>query len=265
MGQKIHPIGLRLGIIRTWDSRWYLEKKAYGEALIEDVKIRRHIKKKLHYGAISKIKIERSSGPIMITIYTAKPGVIIGKKGSEVEALRRECHQMTGKEILISPSEVATPELEAQLVSEAIAAQVEKRVSFRRAVKRSIASALHAGAKGIKVQVKGRIAGAEIGRSEWYREGRVPAHTFRADIDYGQAESSTTYGRIGVKVWIYRGDILDKSEAEYIVELERKKKPEDREEAVALPVAAPLASVVSAIPAGETPSQEPVPGGNPLV
>lgn len=246
MGQKIHPIGLRLGIIRTWDSRWYLEKEAYGNALIEDVKIRRHIKKKLHYGAISKIKIERSTGPIMITIYTAKPGVIIGKKGSEVEALRREVNQMTGKEVFISPSEVTAPEIEAQLVAEAVASQLEKRVSFRRAVKRSIASALHGGAKGIKIQVKGRIAGAEIGRMEWYREGRVPAHTFRADIDYGQAESATTFGRIGVKVWIYKGDILDKSEAGYIMELEKKRI--DKEESATPLVAAAVPAVVSGIP-----------------
>lgn len=240
MGQKIHPIGMRLGIIRTWDSRWYLEKAAYRKALIEDVKIRQHIKTKLHYGAISKIRIERSSGPVMITIFTAKPGVIIGKKGSEVEALRREVSKITGKEVMMSPSEVTAPELEAQLVAESVASQLEKRVSFRRAVKRSMASALHGGAKGIKIQVKGRIAGAEIGRTEWYREGRVPAHTFRADIDYGTAASATTYGRIGVKVWIYRGDILDKSEAGYILELEQNKKPEE-EATVPAGVGAPAA------------------------
>jgi len=226
-----------------------LERQAYTKALIEDIKIRRHIKKKLHYGAISRIRIERSSGPIMITIYTAKPGVIIGKKGAEVEALRREVHQMTGQEVLMSPAEIAVPELEAQLVAEAIAAQLEKRVSFRRAVKRSMAAALHAGAKGIKVQVKGRIAGAEIGRTEWYREGRVPTHTFRADIDYGQSEAATTYGRIGVKVWIYRGDVLEKSEAEYMKELERLKKAES---AVAVePAAGEAESVATPSSGGE--------------
>lgn len=210
MGQKTNPIGNRIGIIRTWDSRWFL-KKGFGDRLIEDLKIRKLIKEKLYHAGIARVEIERPGQKIKLIIHTARPGIIIGKKGAEVERLKKEIEGLTGNQVSIDIKEVRKPELNAQLVSENIAMQIEKRVAFRRAMKRAVASALRFGALGVKVQCSGRLAGAEIARSEWYREGRVPLGTFRADIDYGFAEAKTTYGVIGVKVWIYNGDILKES------------------------------------------------------
>ncbi|MBI5212952.1 MAG: 30S ribosomal protein S3 [Nitrospirae bacterium] len=207
MGQKTNPIGNRVGIIRTWESRWFL-RKGYADQLIEDINIRKLIKGKLFHAGLSKVEIERPGQKLKLIIYTARPGIIIGKKGVEVEKLKKEIENITGKQVSIDIKEVRKPEVNAQLVSENIALQLEKRVAFRRALKRAVSSAMRFGALGIKVQCSGRLAGAEIARSEWYREGRVPLSTFRADIDYGFAEARTTYGKIGVKVWIYSGDIL---------------------------------------------------------
>ncbi|MFQ3573388.1 MAG: 30S ribosomal protein S3 [Thermodesulfovibrionales bacterium] len=207
MGQKTNPIGNRLGIIKTWDSCWFA-KKAYGIQLIEDITLRKIIKQKLSHAGVSRIEIERPGQKIKIIIHSARPGIIIGKKGAEVEKLKKEIEEMTKTTVNIDIKEVRKPEVDAQLVAENIAMQLEKRVAFRRAMKRAVASALRYGALGIKVQCSGRLAGAEIARSEWYREGRVPLSTFRADVDFRIAEARTTYGKIGVKVWIYHGDIL---------------------------------------------------------
>jgi len=207
MGQKTHPIGFRLGTTRTWSSRWFATK-GYAALLHEDVKIRRYIKNTLYHAGISRIDIERSADRIRITIHTARPGIIIGRKGSEVEKLKNELQARTGKEVYLSIEEVIHPELDAQLVAENVALQLEKRVAFRRAMKKAVMSALRLGAGGIRIACAGRLAGAEIARREWYREGRVPLHTLRADIDYGLAQARTTYGTIGVKVWIFRGEVL---------------------------------------------------------
>lgn len=214
MGHKTNPIGNRIGIIRTWDSRWYL-KRGYADQLIDDIKVRRLIKEKLFHAGVSRVEIERMGQKIKIIIHTARPGIIIGKKGAEVEKLRKELEAITGQETAIDIKEIRKPEVDAQLVSENIALQLEKRVAFRRAMKKAVASALRFGALGIKVACSGRLAGAEIARAEWYREGRVPLHTFRAGIEYGFAEARTTYGVIGVKVWIYSGDVfLDVAKSE---------------------------------------------------
>lgn len=207
MGQKTHPIGIRLGITRTWDSRWYL-KKGYADQLLEDLRIKKEIKAKLFHAGVAKIEIERAGQKIRVIIHTARPGIIIGKKGSEVEKLRKDLELMTGKQAMVDIKEIRKPEVDAQLVAENIALQLEKRVAFRRAMKKAVASALRFGAQGIKITCSGRLAGAEIARTEWYREGRVPLHTFRADIHYGFAQAKTTYGIIGVKVWVYTGDVL---------------------------------------------------------
>ena len=207
MGQKTHPTGIRLGIIKTWNSKWFARKN-YKELLHEDLMIQRHIKENLFHAGVSKVEIERTGQKIKAAIHTARPGIIIGKKGAEVEKLKKALEKLTGKELSIDIKEVRKPELDAQLVAENIALQLEKRIAFRRAMKKSVASTMRFGALGIKVACSGRLAGAEIARDEWYREGRVPLHTFRSDIDYGTAEAKTTYGRIGVKVWIYKGDIL---------------------------------------------------------
>ncbi|MGD1076404.1 MAG: 30S ribosomal protein S3 [Thermodesulfovibrionales bacterium] len=207
MGQKTNPIGNRLGIVKTWDSRWFA-KRGYADQLIEDVNVRKSIKKRLFHAGVSRIEIERAGQKIRVIIHTARPGIIIGKKGAEVEKLRKDVEAMTGRETSIDIKEIRKPEIDAQLVSENIALQLEKRVSFRRAMKKAVASSLRFGALGVRVACAGRLAGAEIARTEWYREGRVPLHTFRADIDYGFAEARTTYGAIGIKVWIYNGDIL---------------------------------------------------------
>ncbi len=210
MGQKTHPVGIRLGIIKTWDSRWYL-KKGYSEQLIEDITMRRTLKERLFHAGVPKIEIERAGQNVRVIIHTARPGIIIGKKGSEVEKLRKDLKLMTGKDVAIDIKEIRKPEVNAQLVAENIALQLEKRVAFRRAMKKAIASALRFGILGVKISCSGRLGGAEIARSEWYREGRVPLHTFRADIDFGFARAKTTYGAIGIKVWMYHGDILPES------------------------------------------------------
>ncbi len=215
MGQKTHPVGIRLGIIKTWDSRWYV-KKGYSEQLIEDITMRRSLKERLFHAGVPKIEIERAGQNIRVIIHTARPGIIIGKKGSEVEKLRKDLKLMTGKDVAIDIKEIRKPEVDAQLVAENIALQLEKRVAFRRAMKKAVASALRFGILGVKISCSGRLAGAEIARSEWYREGRVPLHTFRADIDFGFARAKTTYGAIGIKVWMYHGDILPESRVKEI-------------------------------------------------
>ena len=207
MGQKTHPIGFRLGSTRTWSSRWFATKN-YADLLHEDVKIRRHIKDQLYHAGIAKIDIERSANRARITISTARPGIIIGRKGSEVEKLKNELQVRTGKEIYLNIEEVIHPELDAQLVAENVALQLQKRVAFRRAMKKAVTSALRLGADGIRIACAGRLGGGEIARREWYRDGRVPLHTLRADIDYGLATAHTTYGTIGVKVWVFKGEVL---------------------------------------------------------
>lgn len=213
MGQKTHPVGIRLGIIKTWSSRWFA-KKGYKDLLHNDLKIQKYVKEKLFHAGVSKVEIERTGQKIRVIINTARPGIIIGKKGSEVDKLKKDIENMTGKEVSIDIMEIRKPELDAQLVAENIATQLEKRIAFRRAMKKAVASSRRFGALGIKVACAGRLAGSEIARSEWYREGRVPLHTFRSDIDYGVTEAKTTYGRIGVKVWIYKGDILQQQTQE---------------------------------------------------
>lgn len=207
MGQKVHPIGMRVGIIRDWDAKWYAEKE-YAEFLHEDLRIRKFIATKLADAAVSTIEIERAANRVNISIHTAKPGMVIVKGGSEVENLRKELNKLTGKRVHINIVEIKKPDLDAKLVGEGIARQLENRVAFRRAQKQAIQRAMRAGAKGIKTQVSGRLNGADIARSEGYSEGTVPLHTLRADIDYAWEEADTTYGKLGVKVWIYRGEIL---------------------------------------------------------
>jgi small subunit ribosomal protein S3 len=209
VGQKVNPVGFRIGIIRDWESKWYANNKEFGTLLMEDVKIREFLKKKLKDAAVSKIEIERAANRVNVTIHTAKPGIVIGKGGAEVEVLRGQITKISNdKKVHINISEIKNPELDAILVAESIAQQLERRVSFRRAMKQAIQRTQRAGAKGIKTAVSGRLGGAEIARQEGYSEGTVPLHTLRADIDYGTAEAHTTYGRIGVKVWIYRGEVL---------------------------------------------------------
>ena len=211
MGQKVCPIGLRLGITKTWDSKWFAEKKKYTDLLHEDLKIRNLIKKEFYQAAISKIELERAASErVRIIINSARPGMIIGRKGQEIESLRQRLSKMTGKDIYLDIREVKRPEIDSQLVAENIALQMERRVAYRRAMKSGIASALRLGALGIKVMVSGRLGGAEIARQEWYREGRVPLATLRADIDYGFAQAKTTYGIIGIKVWIFKGEVLER-------------------------------------------------------
>jgi len=211
LGQKVCPVGLRLGITKTWDSKWFAEKKKYTDLLHEDLKIRKLIKNEFYQAAISKIELERAASErVRIIINSARPGMIIGRKGQEIESLRRRLSKMTGKDIYLDIREVKRPEVDAQLVAENTALQLVRRVAYRRAMKRVIASALRLGALGIKVMVSGRLGGAEIARKEWYREGRVPLTTLRADIDYGFAEAKTTYGIIGIKVWIFKGEVLEK-------------------------------------------------------
>ena len=204
MGQKVNPVGLRLGVINTWNSRWFAGKE-YAPYLHEDIRVRRYIKKHLAHAGVSRIEMERAAKRLRINIHTARPGIIIGRKGSEIDKLMKTLQDMTRKEVFINILEVRKPEIDAQLVAENIALQLERRVSFRRAMKRAVLSAMRFGAEGVKVMCGGRLAGHEIARSEWYREGRVPLHTLRADIEYGLAEAKTTYGVIGVKVWVFRG------------------------------------------------------------
>jgi len=216
MGQKVHPIGIRLGIVKDWSSKWYADTKTFPEYVRSDHQLRVFIKRKLKEASVSRINIERPAKKANITIFTARPGIVIGKKGEDIEKLRQEVSKMIGmplSDVRINISEVRKPELDAQLVAEGVAQQLERRVMFRRAMKRAVTNTMRVGAEGIKVKVGGRLNGAEIARSEWYREGRVPLHTLRADIDYGFAEAHTTYGVIGVKVWIFKGEVFDKSDA----------------------------------------------------
>ena len=216
MGQKVHPIGIRLGITKDWASKWYADSKTFPQYIETDHKIRNFIKAKLKDASVSRISIERPARKAHITIHTARPGIVIGKKGEDIEKLRREVSRMLGMplgDVRINIAEIRKPELDAQLVAEGIAQQLERRVMFRRAMKRAVTNTMRLGAEGVKVKVGGRLNGAEIARSEWYREGRVPLHTLRADIDYGFAEAATTYGIIGVKVWIFRGEVFDALEA----------------------------------------------------
>jgi small subunit ribosomal protein S3 len=210
MGQKICPIGLRIGIVKSWDSKWYAEKRKYTELLHEDIQIRSMIKKEFYQAAISKIELERAASErVRVVINAARPGMIIGRRGQEIDILRNRLNEITGKNIYLDIREVKRPEIDAQLVAENVALQIERRIAYRRAMKRSISSALRLGALGIKIMVSGRLGGSEIARKEWYREGRVPLATLRADIDYGFAEAKTTYGRIGIKVWIFKGEVLE--------------------------------------------------------
>ena len=222
MGQKVNPHGLRIGIIKDWDTKWYANKKNFSDLLVEDVKIRKYIKKRLFISGISRIEIERAANKIKVNVHTAKPGLVIGKGGAGIEDLRKEVEKLTGKNVLINITEIKVPELDAQLVAENIASQLEKRISFRRAMKQSMSRAMKIGAKGIKTAVAGRLGGAEIARNEHYHEGTIPLQTLRADIDYGFAEADTTYGKLGVKVWIYKGEVLP------AVKRERKAEGGDR-------------------------------------
>ena len=208
MGQKVHPIGLRVGVIKDWDARWFAKKRDYANLVLEDVKIRNYIKKRLYASGIAKVEIERAANRLKVTIHTARPGMVIGRQGAEVDSIRKEIEKFSGKQVQLNIAEVKVPEITAQLVAENIAFQLERRVSFRRTMKQAIGRAMRLGAQGIKVACSGRLMGAEIARTEGYSEGKVPLHTLRADIDYGFAEANTTYGKIGVKVWIYKGEIL---------------------------------------------------------
>jgi small subunit ribosomal protein S3 len=212
LGQKVNPIGLRLNITRTWESIWYAGKKDYARNLYEDQEIRKYLKKRLYHAGISRIVIERTGEKIRIKLFTARPGIVIGKKGAEIETLKADIEKKFGRESVIDIQEIRRPEADAQLVAENIAMQLERRIAFRRAMKKSINSALRFGVQGIKVSCAGRLGGAEMSRTEWFKEGRVPLHTLRADIDYGTAEAKTTYGIIGVKVWIFNGEILENPE-----------------------------------------------------
>ncbi len=208
MGQKVNPHGLRIGIIKDWDTKWYAGNKNFSEFLVEDFKIRKFIKKKLYSSGISRIEIERAANKVKVNVNTAKPGLVIGKGGAGIEELRKQLEKMTQKNVLINITEIKVPELDSQIVAEGIASQLEKRISFRRAMKQAMSRAMKLGAKGIKTSVAGRLGGAEIARTEHYHEGTIPLQTLRADVDYGFAEADTTYGKLGVKVWIYKGEVL---------------------------------------------------------
>lgn len=212
MGQKVHPTGMRLGIVKDWTSTWYAGSDKYAEYLNMDLEIREFIKKRLEQASVSRIQISRPASNAVITIHTARPGIVIGKKGEDIDRLRKEVSQRMGVPVSINIEEIRKPELDAYLVAESVAQQLERRIMFRRAMKRAVSNTMRIGAEGIKIKVGGRLNGAEIARSEWYREGRVPLHTLRADIDYGTAEANTTYGLIGVKVWIFKGEIYGKGE-----------------------------------------------------
>lgn len=212
MGQKVHPIGVRLGINKTWTSKWYAEKDVYKTNLHQDLKIKKYLKKELGHAGVSKIEVERAVSKIKVTIHTSRPGVVIGKKGAGMSLIEKKLTKITNSSVIVNVIEVKKPDTDAQLVSKAVAQQLEKRISFRRAMKRSLFNSMKFGAKGIKIMVSGRLSGAEIARTEWYVQGSVPLQTLRADIDYGFSEAFTTYGVIGVKVWVYKGDIFDSEE-----------------------------------------------------
>ena len=214
MGQKVHPIGFRLGVIKDWDSRWFASRRDYSNNLHEDLRIRNYLKRRLYHAGISRVEIERATKKIKIDIYAARPGIVIGRKGSEVEKIKRELASLTDKQVILNILEVPIPETDAQLVAENVAMQLERRVAFRRAMKRAVNTALKFGAQGVKISCAGRLGGAEMARREWYRQGRVPLHTLRADIDYGTTESHTKYGVIGVKVWIFKGEVVSSDKEE---------------------------------------------------
>ena len=218
MGQKVNPHGLRVGIIKDWDARWYASKKEFADNLIEDVKLREMLKKKLFHAGVSRIEIERAANKVKINVYTAKPGIVIGKGGTGADVLKKELENFTKKSVVLNIVEIKSPDLDAQLVAENIAAQLERRISFRRAMKQAMQRTMKAGAKGIKTMVSGRLGGADIARSEGYHEGTIPLQTLRADIDYGFAEADTTFGKIGVKVWIYKGEVLPKAKNRPVAE-----------------------------------------------
>jgi small subunit ribosomal protein S3 len=218
MGQKVHPIGIRLGIVKDWTSTWYANSKDYADFLYTDLRVRSYLKKKLQQASVSRIQIERPARNAHITISTARPGLVIGKKGEDIEKLRKNVSEMMGIPVHINIEEIRKPELDAQLVAESVAQQIERRIMYRRAMKRAVTNTMRLGAQGIKINIGGRLNGAEIARSEWYREGRVPLHTLRADIDYGFAEAHTPAGVIGVKVWVFKGEIFDRSEQEAAAE-----------------------------------------------
>ncbi|MAV32646.1 MAG: 30S ribosomal protein S3 [Gammaproteobacteria bacterium] len=213
MGQKVHPTGIRLGIVKKHTSTWYAEGKRYSENLLVDLEVREYVKKRLAAASVSRVEIERPAQTAKVTVFTARPGIVIGKKGEDVETLRSELGRRMGVPVQVNIEEIRKPDLDAKLVADSVAAQLERRVMFRRAMKRAVQNAMRQGAEGIKIQVGGRLGGAEIARSEWYREGRVPLHTLRADIDYSTAEANTTYGIIGIKVWVFKGEILSLEEA----------------------------------------------------
>jgi len=214
LGQKVNPIGMRIGIVKTWEARWYADKQ-YADFILEDDKIRKFIKKKLFHAGISRIEIERSTKHVRLRIYTARPGIVIGKKGAEIELLKKDLSKLVTQEVFIDIQEVRKPDVDAQLVAEHVANQLTRRVAFRRAMKRGVSSAMRFGAEGVKIICAGRLGGAEMARTEWYREGRVPLHTLRADIDYGFTEAKTTYGIIGVKVFIFKGEILKSDQQQF--------------------------------------------------
>lgn len=226
MGQKINPIGLRLGIINDWSSKWYAGGRDYAKHLNADLKVRKFLLEKLSQASVSKIRIERPARNARIIIHTARPGIVIGKKGEDIEILRKKAFEMMGVPVQVSVEEIRKPELDAKLVAANVAQQLERRIMFRRAMKRAVASAMRFGAKGIRINVSGRLNGAEIARTEWYREGRVPLHTLRADLDYGLAEAKTTYGVVGVKVWIFKGEILGRRE----IVVEEKQQPKQQQQ-----------------------------------
>jgi small subunit ribosomal protein S3 len=209
MGQKVNPVGLRLGINRTWDSRWYAGRNEYAKLLHEDLQIRDYLRERLAQAGVARIVIERPAKKARVTIHTARPGVVIGKKGADIELIRKDLQKMTGNEVALNIIEIRKPEIDAQLVAENIAQQLERRVAFRRAMKRAVQAAMRLGAEGIRINCSGRLGGAEIARIEWYREGRVPLHTLRADIDYGEGTAKTTYGTCGVKVWVFKGEVME--------------------------------------------------------
>jgi small subunit ribosomal protein S3 len=246
MGQKVNPVGIRLGITRDWTSKWYASKKQFPLLVHTDFRVREFLKKRLSDASVSRVLIERAAKKVNITIQTARPGIVIGKKGEDIEKLRAETAKLLGMampDVRLNISEIRKPELDSQLVAESIAQQIEKRVMFRRAMKRAVMSTMRSGALGIKVRMSGRLNGSEIARTEWYREGRIPLHTFRADIDYGLAEARTTYGVIGIKVWIFKGEVFDQSQ------LERAAEPAAAEAAAATAPAAAAAAAAPAAPA----------------
>lgn len=229
MGQKVHPVGIRLGYIKDWNSVWFSDTKHFADKLLSDIKVREYLFERLKKASVSKIKIERPAENAKVTIFTARPGVVIGKKGEDVEKLRQSLNKMMGVPVHINIEEIKKPELDSQLVADSISQQLEKRVMFRRAMKRGVQSAMKMGAKGVKVEVSGRLGGAEIARTEWYREGRVPLHTLRADIDYSASEALTTYGIIGVKVWIFKGEVMPGKDGQNTTQEKTSTRPSNKE------------------------------------